>query len=363
MSYIKHIKKIFLKKNIMPSLLTFFITNKCNAKCRHCFYWRELDKKKEILSLSEINKISEKMSDLMVLVLGGGEPFLRKEIVDIVKIFYKNNHIESLVIPTNGLATDIILERVEEIAKDCKKIRSITIYISIDEIGKLHDSLRGVKGIFNSAVKTYEGLSILKKKYKNLNLGILLTVNPDNQNRILKIYNYIKEKIHPEFISPLLMRSTSKNMNSADVKIENYDKLIEAVKQDILKGEFNIKDNSLYANLKTRLLLKKMDIISKTAKKGYQTPCYAGTISAVMYEDGNVFPCEILNKKIGNIRDFNYNFKKLWLSPNSKKIRKFIRDSKCFCTYECAVDCNIAFNFLLMGKIILKGIYSPKKLS
>ena len=53
--------KSLLKLNF-PSYVIFFITSKCNARCRFCFYWKnieESDKKKE-LDLEEIEKIWEK---------------------------------------------------------------------------------------------------------------------------------------------------------------------------------------------------------------------------------------------------------------------------------------------------------------
>jgi len=86
----------------------------------------------------------------------------------------------------------------------------------------------------------------------------------------------------------------------------------------------------------------------------YVTPCYAGNLSGVMYPEGDVYPCEILGDehKIGNIRDFDLNFKKLWLSHKAKKEVKFIRKSKCYCTHECFNIVNILFNPKFYPKII-----------
>ena len=39
-----------------------------------------------------------------------------------------------------------------------------------------------------------------------------------------------------------------------------------------------------------------------------------------------------------------YDFKKIWFSEEAEESRRFIRDSKCFCTYECFLTINILFN-------------------
>lgn len=56
-------------------------------------------------------------------------------------------------------------------------------------------------------------------------------------------------------------------------------------------------------------------------KKKYSTPCYAANLSGVMYPEGDVYPCEILDDshKIGNIRDFDLNFKNYGCHIKQKK--------------------------------------------
>ena len=89
-------------------------------------------------------------------------------------------------------------------------------------------------------------------------------------------------------------------------------------------------------------------------EKRYVTACYAGNLSGVMYPEGDVYPCEILSEehKIGNIRDFNLDFKKLWLSHKARKEVKFIRNTKCYCTHECFNIVNILFNPKFYPKIL-----------
>ena len=54
-------------------------------------------------------------------------------------------------------------------------------------------------------------------------------------------------------------------------------------------------------------------LIAKTQEtQTAQMTCYAGTAGGVIYDEGTVSSCENL-APIGNLRDFDWNFQKLWL--------------------------------------------------
>ena len=66
------------------NLLIFFVTSKCNAKCDFCFYWEQLNRQGD-LTVDEIRQISATMPRFQRLLFSGGETFMRKELVEIVK--------------------------------------------------------------------------------------------------------------------------------------------------------------------------------------------------------------------------------------------------------------------------------------
>ena len=56
-------------------------------------------------------------------------------------------------------------------------------------------------------------------------------------------------------------------------------------------------------------------LIAKTEEtQKAQLRCYAGTAGGVIYDEGTVSSCEILGP-VGNLRDYDWNFRKLWFSP------------------------------------------------
>jgi len=103
------------------------------------------------------------------------------------------------------------------------------------------------------------------------------------------------------------------------------------------------KHHGLYisSNVKDKLL---SSIITNTVqeRKFQGIYCNAGNKAGVLYSGGDLFPCELLeDKKIGNLRENNYDFRALWNSPKGSEIRNFIRDTKCFCTHECFITTNL----------------------
>jgi radical SAM protein with 4Fe4S-binding SPASM domain len=75
-------------------------------------------------------------------------------------------------------------------------------------------------------------------------------------------------------------------------------------------------------------------IAAKTLKENRQViPCYAGYASCQITPSGEVWPCCILgyDKPMGNLRDVEYNFKKVWFSREADEIRKYIKHKNCAC--------------------------------
>lgn len=71
-----------------------------------------------------------------------------------------------------------------------------------------------------------------------------------------------------------------------------------------------------------------------------------------MFSRGQVLPCELRSDDvIGNVRDVDYDFMKLWRSPKAEEYRRDIRCNKCFCTYECFLTVNILFNPLVLPRV------------
>ena len=144
------------------------------------------------------------------------------------------------------------------------------------------------------------------------------------------------------------------DVNQGDLAEQTVDKYKEAVE----RYEEYIKSKKLknYSFLGAKLMRLKealqKDLIYEVAKHNkFVTPCTAGNLSYVVWEDGRVNPCEILPDTIGNVNTNNIQ-KDLFSSDKAKALRNKIKETKCKCTYECAMSTNTFFSWNMTKKMI-----------
>ena len=361
--YYKHLYKALIKYKQLPSYFIFYPTSRCNLKCSHCFYYDSLNKKFNEITVDELDKITSTMDPILHLILTGGEPYLRHDLDQIVKIFYKNTKVPIISIPSNGWYLDKMDKQINNMMKWCPEL-TLNQQISIDGIGEDHNNIRmdkKVKGDDNSfekAIKTIDHLKTIQKVYERINIGIIITFTNENQNKFKNIIKEIYSLVEPDNISINLVRGDPKQKVNLNLDLNLYRESVK-IRDDLfyqkkMSGHTRFKGNKLATA--GRVMLN--ELVNKTLEENkYITPCYAGNLSGVMYPEGDVYPCEILDKthKIGNIRDFDLDFRKLWLSQKAKEEVKFIRKTKCFCTHECFNIVNILFNPKFYPQIIKKS--------
>ncbi|HII14828.1 MAG TPA: radical SAM protein [Nanoarchaeota archaeon] len=352
--YLYYVRRAIFRRG-MPLHLTLFVTKKCNCRCRHCFFWKEINKDEKEFSLADIRNLSKSMGRLLLLNISGGEPFLRKDLPEILHEFYKNNKTRHFAIPTNGLLSQQTVDSTKHILRLCPDA-AIVVYVSLDGLQRVHDNIRGVKGTFKKAVSTFYALKELKKEFKNLDVGTLTTLTGYNQKEFPKLYDYITRKMKPDMAYLNIVRGSPKNEGAKAVSIKSYRKACEIIEKDIRKGDIANKGFFLspFANA-VNILAHKLNL-ETFGKKKCLIRCLAGNLSGVVYSNGMVYPCELLNMPIGNLNQTGYDLRKLWLSKKAEEIQKQITDKKCFCTHECVMNINLIFNLRFWPKIIYEGV-------
>ena len=84
--------------------------------------------------------------------------------------------------------------------------------------------------------------------------------------------------------------------------------------------------------------------------------CQAGTLTAIISEEGEVRPCEILDTSFGNLRDFNYRLDKIWKNTLAMQHRERIKKEKCYCTFETTVRTTMVFQPKWIIKTLLQQV-------
>jgi len=295
------------------------------------------------LSLKEIEQISRSFGDLLWLAFSGGEIFLRDDLVEIARTFYRNNRPSIILLSTNGILSDTIASATEEILKKCPK-STIVVKLSLDGSEELHDAMRGVKGTFRNTIATLDVLGTLKKQYDNLEVGINTLFCSSNQDTMDSILKFVQglDNINTHTVS--LIRGEVKDQNLKIVDIDKYNETVDRMASDLRN-----KKSDIYtfrgARLKAAQDILQRRLIRETFVQGKRlTPCYAGKLNLVITETGDVYPCESFAHKMGNVRESGYDIRKVLNSQEAGKIIKAIKKNNCFCTHECYMMTNILFN-------------------
>ena len=197
LGYLKFAPRMFVKSGALPLYFILFVTKNCNARCGHCLLGSHIRHTGE-LTIDELEKVSASMDDMIFFTPTGGEPFLRKDLGEIVKIFHKNNHVLNCGIPSNGSLTARNVEITEQILKSCPDM-DLHIDISIDGIGDDHDKFRGFPTLFERAVRTYKELRGLEKHYPNFSVCVEIAVSGYNHEMLDEIYFYLKEQARRQY--------------------------------------------------------------------------------------------------------------------------------------------------------------------
>lgn len=344
--------KLFRKYNypkIFPLSLTVSITYKCNSRCKTCNVWK---KKTNEFSLDEFNKSFESIGTSPYwITISGGEPFLREDIVEICDSAYNHFKPGIINIPTNGILTNKIPDKVEEIIENCPETQVI-INLSIDGIGEKHDHIRNVKNNFEKALKTFDALRSLE--YPNFSLGIHTVISKYNVADIPEIYDYFLEKKPDSYISEIAEERVELDTIGSGItpSIEEYTQAI-----DFLSNKVKQEKHAGVSKMTQAFRLEYYDYVKKVLREKKQIlPCYAGFASAQIAPDGDVWTCCIRAEPVGNLREVGYDFKKVWFSDKAYKQRESIRNKECFCPLANAHYTNMLCDIGTMVRVGMRAV-------
>ena len=329
-----------------PLHLTLFVTGVCNARCRHCFHWKEVEAGVSGPSLEEVERLAEsssRMGPLLWVSFGGGEPFLRRDLAKLGRAFGKRG-LRHLAVPTNGLVEAHQHEITAELARE-NPDTYLTVSVSFDGPPEIHDSIRQVPGGHARSSESVRQFLKQKEEHDNLGVGILLCVTQENQDTLADHMEELVRELRPDNVTINLARGTAMEEHLLNVDPARYREVVERKKQLVERGLLPYFDFPLgrLAVARDRVVYDQIAAQSE-GKEAKYLPCTAGRLSAVIFEDGSVHPCEILGKSMGNLNEVDWNLDKLWQEYTAKDLRKEIHRTRCTCTWECAQADNVLFN-------------------
>jgi radical SAM protein with 4Fe4S-binding SPASM domain len=295
------------------------------------------------MSLEEIVKVTKSIGEqLMNVNLTGGEPFLRTDLYEIARAYVINAKVNSVFITSHGGFTKKIIKFAETFKKDFPD-KMLLISISLDGPEDVHDKIRKIPGLYSKAMETYRQL---REVGGQVLANFAMTITPYNYKTADQFYDYLSEIEKVDSVTITLVREEGVfKLPDGDNKelIETYDKIGKKILQQNIQKSNSGKAGGNYLsrmiNEKNKIMT---DLISETFKEDkFILPCQSGKLFGIIYPNGSVFPCEILNKPLGNLKEFDFNFDQLWSSKQSGEVTDWIEKTECHCTYECAWSYNI----------------------
>ena len=320
----------------------FFVTSVCNAKCRTCFYWKELNQRGD-LTWDEIHRLSETMPRFTDLWLSGGEPMLRRELTAILHLFYVNNGIRWVNLPTNGLLPERTAEWVARILTENPDL-NLDLNIAMDGLHQMQDSIRAVPGNFRKTLETIEAVQLCRQKFDNLRVNINTVICAENFDSVLDIADFVKKNCAVDGHYFNIIRGNAKDLALKKVPTERLPALYQELQKNYehyaptmlrrLKG-FKKRIGHVYYQ-GTLAFHNKVQLENLESPHPWPMPCTAGETAIVIDYNGDVRACE-LRDNLGNLRDFGCDFSKFWATQTrTEELDAIVRD-QCWCTHVCFI--------------------------
>lgn len=286
-----------------PTDVSIITTYRCCMKCQMCSIWKYPS---DILKEIKAREL-EILPPLKFINITGGEPFVRKDLADIIEVCFTKS--PRVVISTAGYHVDDILTLAEQFPK-------IGIRVSLEGLSTVNDTLRGRDSGFDRGMRTLLGLQQMGVK----DIGIATTVSQENCHELIPIYRLTKNMgidfATATYHNSFYFHKENNYLENLDEVSDNFfdlaDMLLKEKRpKDWFRAFFNIGlINYIYG--KKRLL-----------------PCEAGTVNFFIEPYGDVYPCNGLEKRfwkesMGNIREVN-SFDELWQGEKAKAVREMVR--------------------------------------
>lgn len=264
-----YFKTLILKKNVLRSI-ELAITYRCQAKCHKCYARNLLDPNREELTLPQIKEIIDQACrlGLIHINLTGGEPLLRKDLFEIIKICSARKIIVSVV--TNGILL------TEEMVRRMKDTGLNTIQLSLDSADRdVHDSLRGLPGCYNRIMESVKWF----KKYE-INVcftTVLSTESVSNFEEMKKLLKLSEDK------KAFLLICDSAAVGGWEGQKE---KMFSCQERDFILAKLMKHPNARHHSMYNFRL-----------KAG----CPAGIEKIYITAYGDITPCDLIHESFGNV--------------------------------------------------------------
>ena len=284
---------------------TVIVTYRCNAHCTMCSRYRAPSRPEEEIRPETL----EKLPQMYFTNITGGEPFLRDDLKEIVRILRKKS--DRIVISTNGFFTERIVDL-------CREFPDVGIRVSIEGLEATNNAIRGLPDGYRRGLETLRQLRELGIK----DIGVGMTVQDANAADLVPLYKSI-DKLGMEFATATLHNSfyfveSNNIIHDRPVVAQNFEKLIN----EMLCSPHPKQWFRAYFN---------HGLINYVYGQKRLLPCDMSFDTFFLDPYGDVMPCNGTRKKevMGNLN--HQTWSQLWSSDAAQSVRTRVRQ----CSRSC----------------------------
>lgn len=309
-----------------PFLVAFNLTRRCNLKCAHCYLDAgtlnkgdpdELATAEVCTLLDDIAALSEET----MVVLTGGEPLLRPDIMEITA------HATGLglmvVMGTNGvLLTD---KRVAALQK--AGVSAVGISVDSLEAGH-HDGFRGAPG---SWAKTISGIDACRRA--GLMFQVHFSVTDDNAHELESMIEFCRST-GAAVLNVFFLVCTGRGETYTNISLDTYENVLRRV-AEAARDEKELLVRARCAPHFKRMALEMDPPLPVTLIDGYEAGgCLAGTRYCRVTPTGGITACPYIEESVGSVRSMP--FADIWRdAPMFNELRTPKLEGRCgICEYS-----------------------------
>ena len=325
-------KSIFFQQ--IPNYAVIYIDGRCNMHCGFCIHAAVDARKTPTITPEQWGSIFKKANSLLHLTITGGEPFLRKDFVQIVDNIILNCNVPRISIKSNGFYVERIKTFVPELIKKHKNTE-FTLSISLDGPEEIHDKVRVFKGAYKNVIATINEMKQYRA-YPNFFLRLASVITEDNKEYLEKLFE--ETGSWPiDFHELIMLRDVSPKEQLALKK--DYEKLSKIQQQRSSSSWKNSFNGKLFEKIY-------LETIKRIDSDKVYSPCKAGGRFVEIFPDGVVRGCEVEKlwdvSKIGSVNNTNLDIVDVVKSQKAKEFQKIAKN--CTCTFECANAINTVYD-------------------
>lgn len=299
------------------------VTYRCNARCYMCNTWRNPTDPKLEITPEIMDRLPENLGRINIT---GGEPMLREDIDDIVAVL--STKTRRAEISTNGYFTDRILQLAS-------KFPDVVIRVSLEGLASANDDLRGIKDGFDHGLRTL--LKLMEMGVKDI--GFAITVSDRNAKDLMELFA-LAEGLGLEFATAATHNSFY--FHKADNRFED---------QEMIIREFGKLIRAFLRSWKIKHWYRAYFNYGLTRfVRGHPRilPCTAGTDMFFLDPYAEVYPCNVMEESMGNLRE--QTFEEIWSGERARQVREKVR--------TCPRNC---WMMGTAGPAMRRNIWTPTK--